>query len=163
MSYSADNALQVAMQMEQLGQTFYQSLAAGCGNAQIATLAAKLAGDEQRHLQTFERMRNSLGAEQRGPRLTEEQLAAVAAKLGKLILPAAVEVSQVALGGDMVKVLEMAMRMESDSVAYYSSLTPIVGIDAAILKAVIQEERNHLTTLRDWRQHLGTPAGRDRN
>jgi rubrerythrin len=53
MSYSADNALQVAIQMERLGQTFYQSLAAGCGNAEIAAIAAKLAGDEQKHLQTF--------------------------------------------------------------------------------------------------------------
>jgi rubrerythrin len=155
MSYSADNALQVAIQMERLGQTFYQSLAAGCGNAEIAAIAAKLAGDEQKHLQTFERMRNSLGAEQRGPRLTEEQLTATAGKFYKLILPAAHEVRQAALGGDIIKVLEMAMQMEVDSAAYYSSLTPIGGIDAAVLKTIIQEERSHLTTLRNWRQRLG--------
>jgi rubrerythrin len=49
----------------------------------------------------------------------------------------------------------MAMQMEVDSAAYYSSLTPIGGIDAAVLKTIIQEERNHLTTLRNWRQRLG--------
>jgi rubrerythrin len=155
MQYSADYSLQVAMQMERLGQTLYQSLAAGCGNTQIAAMAARLANDEQRHLQTFERMRNSLSADQCGPRLTEEQLTATAGKFYKLILPDAREVLRVATSGDMVKVLEMAMQMEIDSVAYYSSLTSVGGIDTAVLKAVIQEEKNHLSTLRQHRQSLG--------
>jgi len=156
MPYSADYALQVAIRLEQLGGTFYQSLAAGCGRAEIAAIAARLAGDEQRHLQAFERMRNLLPQDHRGPKLTEEQLDATAGKFYKLILPNAGRVRQVALSGDMPKILDMAMQMEIDSVAYYSSLPSVGGIDAAVLKAIIQEEKNHLAALRDYRQRLGS-------
>lgn len=155
MQYSADYALQVAMQMERLGRTFYESLAAGCGNVQIAAMAAGLAKAEIRHLQTFERMRNTLPAEQQNPRLTEEQITATAGKFYKLILPDAAEVRQVAIGGDMIKVLDMAIQMEIDSAAYYTNLISAGGIDTAVLKAVIQEEKNHLVTLRQQRQNLG--------
>lgn len=50
MSYLADYALQVAIQMEKLGHNFYQSLSAGSGDVQITTIAAKLADDEIKHL-----------------------------------------------------------------------------------------------------------------
>jgi len=152
--YSADYALQVAVQMERLGHTFYQSLAAGCGNAQVAAIATNLAAAEQRHLQTFERMRSSLPADQRAPKLTDQQLASTAGRFHKLILPTADKVRQVATSGDMFKALEMAMQMELDSIAYYSSLISTVGGDAAVLKAVIEEENSHLDLLRDYRKQL---------
>jgi rubrerythrin len=153
-SYLADYALQVAVQMEQLGHTFYESLAAGAGNAQVSALAYKLATDEIRHLNTFEDMRNSLPADQRAPKMTEDQIAAAAAKFHKLILPSAQDVHQVAIGGDILKALEMAMKMESDSIAYYSSLISTVGKGVSVLKAVIKEENKHLDSIRVYRKQL---------
>jgi rubrerythrin len=44
--------------------------------------------------------------------------------------------------------------MELDSIAYYSSLISTVGGDAAVLKAVIEEENSHLDMLRDYRKQL---------
>ena len=150
MSHSADYALQVAIHMERLGITFYQSLAAGCGDARIAALAAKLAEDEKKHLWIFERMFHSLPIEQCGPKQTEDQIAATAGKFYKLILPTAAEVKEVALSGDVTKALKMAMQMESDAVAYYSSMNPAVGSDSAVLKTIIQVEKNHLSALSEY-------------
>ncbi|MFA5293627.1 MAG: ferritin family protein [Phycisphaerae bacterium] len=154
MSYLADYALQVAMQMEQLGQTFYKSLSAGCGNAKIAALAGLLAREEENHFLTFEKMRNAIPAEERGPKMTEDQITAAAGKFYKLILPSPADVRKVADSGNVANALDMAMQMESDSIAYYSSLLSVVGRDGAILKAVIKEEEKHLAILHDYRKRI---------
>jgi rubrerythrin len=154
MSHSADYAMQIAMQMERLGNTFYNSLAKGCGDAKITAFAAKLAEDEKNHLWKFEKMYHSLPIENCGPKLTEDQIAAPAGKFYKLILPGAGQVRQVALSGDIVKALAMAMQMEADAIAYYSSMTTASSEDVTVLKAIINEEKGHLAMLRDWRERL---------
>ncbi len=146
----ADYAIQVAIQMENLGHTFYESLAAGAGDWNISLVAGKLAEDELKHLQIFENMRNSLPAGERGPDLSEEQAIAAANKFHKLILPTAHEVQTVVLSGNRKEVLQMAMKMEVDSIAYYKSLLSAVGKDVSILKTVIDEEKKHIVTLKDY-------------
>jgi len=154
MSYSADNALQIAMQMERLGQTFYHSLAQGSGDAKMTAFAAKLAEDEKGHLWKFEKMYHSLPIEKCGPKMSDDQIIAAAGKYYKLILPDADEVRKIASSGDMVKALAMAMQMEADAIAYYESMTPVSSEDAAVLKAIVNEEKRHLAMLRDWRERL---------
>ncbi|MGD0785739.1 MAG: ferritin family protein [Sedimentisphaerales bacterium] len=158
MPHSADYALQIAMRMERLGLTFYESMAAGAGNAPIAAVAIMLAEQEKHHLWTFEKMYHSLPLEQCGPKLTEDQITAAAGKFYKLILPTADEVRQVALSGDTAKALQMAMQMEADSVAFYSNMTPAVKSDIAVLQAIIEEEKKHLGVLHGYLDHLGKPV-----
>ena len=145
----ADYALQVAMQMEQLGHTFYESLSAGHGDWKISLIADKLANDELEHLRIFENMRNALPDDQRGPKMSDDQITAAAGKFHKLILPTASQVRRVALSSDRKEVLQMAIKMEADSIAYYKNLLSAVGKEAAILKNVIKEEEKHISTLRD--------------
>jgi rubrerythrin len=151
----ADYALQVAIQMEQLGHTFYESLAASRGDWKISLIAVKLAEDEFEHLRTFENMRNALPDDQRGPKMTDDQIAAAADKFHKLILPTPDEVRRVALSSDRKEVLQMAIKMETDSIAYYKNLLSAVGKEAAILKKVIDEEKKHINTLRDYLKKIG--------
>ena len=154
MQNSTDYALQVAMLMEQRGLTFYQSLSEGSDNPEVSALATRLAAEELRHLRTFENMRNALPADQRGQKMTEEQITAAAGNFYKLILPNANEVRKVAIGGDIGKILAMAIQMEADAVAYYSSMTADFRSDADVIKAVIEEEKKHLNILRDYRKQL---------
>jgi rubrerythrin len=157
MAHSADYTLQIAMQMERLGQTFYESMAAGSGSPQITAVATMLAEQEKKHLWTFERMYHSIPLEQCGPKLTEDQISTTAGKYFKLILPTADEVRKVALSGDTASALQMAIQMETDSIAFYSSLTPAVTSDVAVLKAIIDEEKKHMTILRGYLDRLGSP------
>ena len=150
----ADYALQVAIQMENLGRTFYKSLASGSGNAAVSILANKLAGEEEKHMKVFEDMRNLLPADERGPKMTEDQIAATAGKFYKLILPSPEEVRQVAVSGDAKGILKLAMQMESDSIAYYSNMVSTVGSSVGVLKAVIKEEEKHLAILREIRNRF---------
>jgi len=149
MTQSAEYTLQIAMQLERLGQTFYQSLAAGCGNAEISALAAKLADDEKKHLWSFQRMYQAIPIDRCGPKLTEDQLTAAAGKFYKLILPSAEEVRKVAIDGDITKVLAMAMQMESDSIAFYLGMTASPG-ESAVIKNIVEEEKKHLRMLQEY-------------
>ncbi len=154
MPHSADYALQIAMQLERLGQMFYHSLAQSCGDEKLAAFAEGLAEEEKKHLWTFEKMYHSLPMESCGPKLTQDQIAATAGKFYKLIMPGKAELQQIALSGDIVKALAMAIQMEADTIAYYSSMTPVFKEDTAVLKAIIAEEKRHLAKLRSWRENL---------
>ncbi|HBG25850.1 MAG: hypothetical protein A2Y10_08295 [Planctomycetes bacterium GWF2_41_51] len=147
MTYSADNVLQIAMQMERLGQILYESLAHRSDNEQITALAAKLVEEEKKHLWTFQRMYYSLSIDRCGPKMTEEQLTTAAGKFYKLILPSIGEVRRIALSEDTSRVLAMAMQMESDSIAFYLTMTASPG-DASVIRNIVEEEKKHLAALR---------------
>jgi rubrerythrin len=151
MGYAADNALQVAIRMELLGRLFYESLAAGCGDAEIASLATALARDEHEHARVFERMRDALPATERGPELSEKELVAAARELRYRIMPRAQEVRDVVLSADIVRALDMAIEMETSAVEYYTELAAACDPDARALVRIAEEERTHLDMLRQIR------------
>ena len=153
MEITVDNILQVAIEMEQLGRTFYESLSAGCGNAEIASLAASLALVEAEHIETFKLMRNALPSSQRGPKMTEEELFAAADELRNKLLPDAKTVHKAVMDSDVFKALDMAIEMETEAVAFYSGLaSDIIGVD--VLSGIVNEEKEHLGMLREVRKLL---------
>jgi rubrerythrin len=159
MKYAADHALQVAIEMERLGKTFYESLAAGCGHAGIEVLATTLAKDEGKHIEIFTRLRDALPPDQRGPKVPEKELFSAAKELSKKIIPSAGEVHDAVLLSSLHKALDMAIEMESDAVAYYSGLASgTAGLDAAVLTSIADEEKSHLRALVERRQRLFDPV-----
>jgi len=154
MKQAADRALQVAMEMERLGVTFYESLAAGCGNTRIAALATELAKSERGHLATFKRMLSGLPAADRGPLLTEKELYEAAVELRTQIMPGTAAVRDAVLASDLGKVMQMAIKMETDGVQYYTDLVSTLTSqeDSAIVTRIVDEEKNHLDALR---KHCG--------
>lgn len=155
MKYEADHALQVAIEMERLGQTFYESLASGCGDAGIAALATRLAKDEERHIDIFKRMREAMPPVYRGPLLTDQERFAAAKELRVKIMPDASAVREVALSPDLSKTLDMAIEMEAAAVAYYTSLASgKAGFDVGVLTGIASEEKAHLTMLQEHRKRL---------
>jgi len=147
MTYSADNALQIAMQLERLGKTIYDSLAKRSTNRQIADLAAVLASQEKKHLWIFQKMYHSLPINHCGPAISEQQLIEIAGKFYKLILPTFTEIRKIAISQDTSKLIALAMQMESDSIAFYLTMTADPG-EAAIIREIVEEEKKHLASLR---------------
>jgi rubrerythrin len=152
MTHPVDRALQIAVEMERLGQTFYESLAQGCGDAAIAALASDLARAEKRHVADFARMLEALPPGLRGPKLTEQELFTAAKELRVDIMPGAATVRDAVLGADIGKALDMAIDMESKAVGYYTGKSfGAEGIDSAALSRIAEEEKKHLKVLRERR------------
>lgn len=149
---TVDVMLQIAMELERRGRTFYESLAAGCGNARIAALAATLAKAEGEHFRTFARMREKLPESMRGPNLTEVELAAAADELRTKILPNARVVREAVMTSDFGRALDMAIAMEAEAVAVYAEVAAgLAGLDADVMGDIVNEEKEHLTMLNEVR------------
>lgn len=156
--YPADHALQVAIEMERLGQAFYESLAAGCSHRAVAELAATLARSEASHVALFKHMRQRLPATHRGPALSEKDLYTACKELRDRIMPAPATAREASL--DPRKGLNMAIAMEAHAVAYYSRLASSVeGLDATVLMQLVDEEKEHLRVLSEQRVRFFPMAG----
>jgi len=161
MNYAPDRIIQVAIELERCGRAFYESLSHGCGNTEIAALAAALADVEEEHIATFRRMREALPASLRGPDLAEDELLRTAETLCQRILPDPDTVQQVVLAGDLSRALDMAIDMEGAAVALYEELAlGGSGLDSLALGELADEERGHLKLLQRARTLLteGTPG-----
>jgi rubrerythrin len=155
LKHSADYTLQVAIELERRGQTFYESLSLACGKSEIAAFASSIAKAEEEHIATFRRMRDALPKELCGPILTDEELLAATNELRIKIIPNAKTVREVVLASDLRKALDMAIEMEDQAVAFYSELAShIANLDAAVLRGVVNEEMEHLRMLREMRNLL---------
>ena len=125
MPHPTDHALQIAIEMERLGQTFYESLAQGC---------------------------EALPPGLRGPKLTEQELFDAAKELRVNIMPGAAAVRDAVLETELTKALDLAIDMEAKAVAYYTGQSfGVKGIDSAALARIAEEEKKHLSVLRERR------------
>ena len=145
---NAGDVLALAMELESLGRTFYESLALACDDAQVAKLSARLAKAEAKHFELFRKMRESLPAAIRTMPLDDKPAAQARELLKKLVVPRPEEVRRVALGGNLKNALNMAIRMEEDSVRFYEGV--LLGAQAnhaPAIRRIVQEEKGHLLAL----------------
>jgi rubrerythrin len=151
-NFNVDRALQVAIEMEEMGKTFYESLAMGCCDSRIAALAVEMAKAETSHIEIFKRMLSELSSAKRGPQLTSIELYEAARELLVGIMPEPSTVRNTVLTSDIKKALDMAIDMESASVTYYTQLSfNTKPEDAKIMTRIIEEENKHLEALRQRR------------
>jgi rubrerythrin len=155
MKRTADYTLQVAIELEQRGQTFYESLSFACEDTEIAVLATFLAKNEEAHIATFKRMLDALPDELRGPRLTEEELSTATEELRINIIPNPRTVRGVVLSSGIRDALKMAIDMEAATVDFYTVVVAgITHLDATVLRGVVNEEKKHLNMLLEVRKRL---------
>jgi rubrerythrin len=155
MKNSADYNLQVAIELEDRGRTFYESLSHACGDSKIGAFATAIAKDEEEHIEIFKRMRDALPMELRGPKLSDEELLAATDELRKKIIPNAGTVMDVVMSSDLCKALDMAIEMETLAVAFYTALaSSIANLDVDVIQKVAYEEMAHLNKLREKRTLL---------
>ena len=141
-----DEMVQTAIQMEELGQDFYEALGSAASNPEIAELCRKLAAEEGEHRRTFQRIRSDLAGQGRTVLLGNDQLARAYQAAKERIVPDRATIARVASAGGVIDLLEMAVEMEKEAIGFYAGLAAGLPREGAI-GAVIQEEQKHLRTL----------------
>ena len=147
---SGDQALQAAIQMEQLGQDFYAALAGASADPQVRDLCRKLAVEEANHLRIFQRIRSDLARKGRTVLLGDRQAAQTRQDLMEQVLPEAEAVRKLAARGNAEEMLAMAVQMEKDAILFYGGMPRPVR-EAPEVQTVIREEQNHLRMLSSLR------------
>jgi rubrerythrin len=149
-SNSGDQALQTAIQMEQLGKDFYDAIASASADLQVRDLCHRLAAEEANHVRIFQRIRSDLARKGQTVLLGDEQIAQARQALMREVMPEAGAIREVAARGDANEMLAMAIQMEKDAIRYYRAL-PRALAETAEVQAVICEEQTHLRLLSAFR------------
>ncbi len=156
LAFTGDEVIQIAVEMEETGEMFYEALAATTGNEQVRSMCRRLARDEIDHRRTFQRLRESFAADWPLRELEPEELDFTQSLINEKILPDPDEARAVASGGSTADAMDMAIRMEADSVRFYSELLAGAdGRDAEAIRRIIREEKSHQRMLTDARRGLG--------
>jgi rubrerythrin len=143
------DVIQAAIVMEQTGMDFYQALAGASDDPKVRKLCAELALQEANHRRRFETLlRQNCPACRPDP----QGMTDLSVKAKEYIQPGPVAVKEVAIGGNLVDALNMAMQMEQQAISFYRQIAGTLTELAQDIQPIIEEETRHLQVLRSLRQ-----------
>jgi rubrerythrin len=155
MYFHADEILNMAEEIERNGAKFYRRAAEFCQDKRVQTLLVGLAEMEDEHLRTFGAMREQLsGREKVDPPENLEAALYLRAWADGHVFDTSVDPAEQLTGQETpVELLQRALTMERDSIAFYVGIKDVVpvGWGKDVVDAVIREEMRHVT---DLTQHL---------
>ena len=151
--FSLDEVFQMAMQAEESGRLLYEAVAKECSDARVAQLCRALAAQELGHYQKFKGMKEAQARQVESRRLSLEETEFTQALIQGRVIPLEAEARRIARENSLAKVLDMAIRAEQGSVAFYSQMLGSVDPpDAAAIGKIIEEEKRHERQLQEVRR-----------
>lgn len=153
--YSGAEVFQMAMELEESGRVFYETLAEATENRDLADLCRNLAAQETEHYETFKKLGAELVQRPVSRPLTWDELHFAQILIEERVLPDADAARDAAGGADVLEVLETAIRLEKDSVLFYTELRGEVDEkEAPAIQAIIDEEKRHVRALVEAKKGL---------
>lgn len=145
--FSADEIFEMAEQMEQNGQQFYNAAAAAVQGEAHKKLLLELAGMEVDHEKTFRAMRSELTQRERETNVFDPQ--GEAALYLKALVDTRVFFQKEMDVSSMEKILKAAIEAEKDSIVFYLGMKNAVPqeLGQARLEEIIKEEMRHVRLL----------------
>jgi rubrerythrin len=145
---SCEQVCVMAMEMEQVGRDFYTALAGGSDDRRVRTFCAVVAGEEGQHYESFQRMREQFAQAGPDPDISPQMQEELRQLVANRVQPNAAAVQKVAIGGELADALDMAIRMEQDSIDFYQAIGVFLPSVKEALRKIVREENAHLTALR---------------
>ena len=147
-TFTGEEVLRMAMDMEQTGQIFYEALASGTSDRSAAELFRRLAGMEADHYAQFKQMHDAVAAGQMPVYWSPERAESLHQTVTKNIQPGPADVRKVAMAGNLTDAVALARDMEQGAIRFYSGLIDVVDTDsAAIIRRIVKSEQSHLKDL----------------
>ncbi|MHB1316985.1 MAG: ferritin family protein [Anaerolineae bacterium] len=143
----AQLVLQWALEIERNGETFYRSVASVAQDRDVKTLFQDLAYQEERHYRTFERMLARV-PETASEVETDNYRAFMQSALSEALIGPEKGMERARQAETEEQALRAAMAFEKDTLLFFYELADAVPADqTAALRAIIDEEREHLRQL----------------
>ncbi|MFP3879405.1 MAG: ferritin family protein [Dehalococcoidia bacterium] len=154
--FSGSELLEIAISIERNGMAFYQALADKTAREDARDIYNYLAGEEKKHLDTFQGMSGSLGQVKPQETYTEEYTLYLKALVDSVVFPDTGEVQrQAEKTFDEIDALDTGIRAEKDSILFYIELQNSVRErDRDVVSNVVDEERKHLRQLSELKREL---------
>ncbi|MHC4190905.1 MAG: ferritin family protein [Planctomycetota bacterium] len=153
--YGLKEIFQLAKQLEENGQLYYEIAAAKCNDPNVSSLCSKIAKQEVKHLEKVKSMEQLLLADEQMKRLTWEELTWLQLELEEGILFDFQELSHFIKTATTTEILARAIQMESDSITFYSNLMSEVDPTyKGLLEEFVNEENQHIEWLTSTKANL---------
>jgi rubrerythrin len=153
--YSGAEVFQIAMELEDAGRVFYETLAKKSENKDLSDLCRDLAIQETNHYRTFKKMSDELVERPVSRPLTWDELSFAQLLIEEHVLSDPEAARDAAASGDVAALLETAIRLEKDSVLFYNELVAEVDeMDAPAVQEIIDEEKRHVCSLIEAKKRL---------
>ena len=154
--FSGSELLEIAMGIERNGMAFYQALADKTGKGDVKDAYNYLAGEEKKHLDTFQGMSDSLGQAKPTETYTDEYMLYLKSLVDTTVFSNVTEAQQKA--GKVVnesEALDIGIQAEKDSILFYSELQSLVRErDREVVINTLDEEKKHLRQLSELKRKL---------
>ena len=157
----ADKLLQVAMELELTGETFYEIVASACGRDRPAVeqFFRGLAQEEREHYRKFDKMLRDLSEKAGRPAraMSDEQQSSVIRLLSQRVLPDPAAARDKAARCGFQEAVDISIEMERKAIAFYTGVLPTIAQeqDAEALRQIIDEEKRHEKDLVRLRRSAG--------
>jgi len=154
--FSGSELLEIAIGIERNGMAFYQALADKTGKSDVKDIYTYLAGEEKKHLDTFQGMSDSLGQIKPPETYTEEYMLYLKSLVDSVVFSNVTEAQQKAgKVSNEIEAVDIGIQAEKDSILFYIELQNLVRErDSKVVLKILDEEKNHLRQLWDLKKGL---------
>jgi rubrerythrin len=154
--FSGSELLEIAMGIERTGMAFYQALADKTGKRDVKDIYTYLAGEEKKHLDTFQGMSDSLGQAKPQETYTEEYMLYLKSLVDSVVFSNVTEARQKAGKiSNEIEALDTGIQAEKDSILFYTELQSLLRErDREVVLSVLDEEKKHLRQLSELKRGL---------
>ncbi|NOZ57255.1 MAG: ferritin family protein [Calditrichaeota bacterium] len=156
--FSKNEAIEMAIQIEQQGYDFYSNAAAGLPEGQAKALFEWLAAEELRHIQVFQNFRDQMDQLQlAGPYDWDEVGRYLRSLTEGRVFPSAEEAKNLAKKAEnLSEVFRFAIQIEKENILYFHELNDFVAEkDKPVIQKLIDEEKSHIRRLVDLKRQMG--------
>ena len=152
--FSGSELLEIAVGIERNGMAFYQALADKTGKKDVKDIYSYLAGEEKKHLDTFQGMSDSLGQAKPPETYTEEYMLYLKSLVDSTVFSNVTEAQQKAgKVSDEIEALDTGIQAEKDSILFYIELHNLVREqDRKVVLNIVDEEKKHLRQLSELKK-----------
>jgi len=154
--FSGSELLEVAIGIERNGMAFYQALADKTGSKDVKDIYNYLAGEEKKHLDTFQGMSDSLGQAKPQETYTEEYMLYLKSLIDNVVFSNVTEAQQKAARVfNEIEAVDTGIQAEKDSILFYTELQNLVReMDRKVILNIVDEEKKHLRQLSELKKGL---------
>jgi rubrerythrin len=153
--YSGAEIFQIAMELEEAGRAFYETLAEQAEDSELVDLCQNLANQETNHYRQFKAMGEELVKRPASRPLTWDELHFAHILIEERVLSDPDKARDAAGVGDTPTLLQTAIQMEKDSVLFYRELLDEVDEeDRTAVREIIDEEKRHVCALIELQRKL---------
>ena len=158
MQFSADEVLEMAVELERRGIAFYENLSKKTSDQKSREIFIFLSEEEKKHLEYFQKTKDDLNTQiDFVPDTMDETNNYLGSLIENGVLGKILQGLDLTQGDSSIeKALEVGMEVEKESVKFYESMEIIVPESKKEwLKKVIQEEKKHYAILLGIKKELG--------